>query len=137
MTGHNKYARNRWYAIGIDIGGTKIEIIAFGPGADERLRARVPTPQGNYEATLDTVSALVQEARNKLGCSATIGIGVILGSGVGGGRVIDSRLVVGANSVCGEWGHNPLPSPRADACPHRCVIADAWVVSKPTCQGRG
>ena len=111
MTGHNKYA------IGIDIGGTKIKIIAFCPGADERLRARVPTTQGDYEATLDTVSALVREARCKLGCSATIGIGVILGSGVGGGLVIDSRLVVGANSICGEWGHNPLPSPRADDLP--------------------
>jgi fructokinase len=37
--------------------------------------------------------------------------GVILGTGVGGGIVIDGRLVVGANGIAGEWGHNPLPWP--------------------------
>lgn len=43
--------------------------------------------------------------------------GVILGTGVGGGVVIDGRIVVGANAIGGEWGHNPLPWPRADELP--------------------
>jgi fructokinase len=43
--------------------------------------------------------------------------GVILGTGVGGGIVIDGRIVVGANAIAGEWGHNPLPWPRPDEVP--------------------
>ena len=43
--------------------------------------------------------------------------GVILGTGVGGGVVIDGRIVVGANAIAGEWGHNPLPWPQADELP--------------------
>lgn len=35
--------------------------------------------------------------------------GVILGTGVGGGWAIDQRLIIGANAITGEWGHNPLP----------------------------
>ena len=43
------------------------------------------------------------------GCGSVFG--VILGTGVGGGIVIDGRIVVGANAIAGEWGHNPLPWP--------------------------
>ena len=43
--------------------------------------------------------------------------GVILGTGVGGGIVIDGRIVTGANAIAGEWGHNPLPSPDASDSP--------------------
>ncbi|MGD9616790.1 MAG: ROK family protein [Alphaproteobacteria bacterium] len=43
--------------------------------------------------------------------------GVILGTGVGGGIVVGGRLLVGANAVAGEWGHNPLPAPAADELP--------------------
>ncbi|MBO0739523.1 MAG: ROK family protein [Alphaproteobacteria bacterium] len=43
--------------------------------------------------------------------------GVILGTGVGGGIVIDGRVLVGANAVAGEWGHNPLPWPSPDEIP--------------------
>jgi fructokinase len=45
--------------------------------------------------------------------------GVILGTGVGGGVVIDGRIVVGANAIAGEWGHNKLPWPRPDELPGR------------------
>jgi len=38
--------------------------------------------------------------------------GVILGTGVGGGIVLDGRCLEGANLIAGEWGHNPLPWPR-------------------------
>jgi fructokinase len=36
---------------------------------------------------------------------------VILGTGVGGGLVVNGQLVVGVNAVAGEWGHNPMPWP--------------------------
>lgn len=37
---------------------------------------------------------------------------VILGTGVGGGLVVDGQLIHGVNAIAGEWGHNPLPEPR-------------------------
>ena len=43
--------------------------------------------------------------------------GVILGTGVGGGIVIDGQVLTGANAIAGEWGHNPLPQPRDDERP--------------------
>ena len=43
--------------------------------------------------------------------------GVILGTGVGGGLVIDGRVLTGANAIAGEWGHNPLPWPEAAEMP--------------------
>ena len=43
--------------------------------------------------------------------------GVILGTGVGGGLVVDGRALHGGNGVAGEWGHNPLPWPRDDERP--------------------
>lgn len=41
--------------------------------------------------------------------------GVILGTGVGGGWVIDKKLLQGPNALVGEWGHNPLPNFRTDS----------------------
>lgn len=35
--------------------------------------------------------------------------GVILGTGVGGGIIVNGKLLIGANAIAGEWGHNPLP----------------------------
>ena len=49
------------------------------------------------------------------GCANVFG--VILGTGVGGGIAIDGRLLVGANAIAGEWGHNPLPAPFPDESP--------------------
>ena len=46
------------------------------------------------------------------GCSCVFA--VILGTGVGGGIVIDGTLRAGPNAIAGEWGHNPLPWPRPD-----------------------
>jgi fructokinase len=42
---------------------------------------------------------------------------VILGTGVGGGIVVDGKLIAGANAIAGEWGHNPLPGASAEAGP--------------------
>jgi fructokinase len=49
------------------------------------------------------------------GCGTVFG--VILGTGVGGGIVVGGRVLVGANGIAGEWGHNPLPAPRSNEMP--------------------
>ena len=55
----------------------------------------------------------LSEAVDGAGRGARGVFGVILGTGVGGGIVIDGRIVTGANAIAGEWGHNPLPLPDA------------------------
>ena len=57
------------------------------------------------------------EAADGAGAGARVVFGVILGTGVGGGLVVDGRPLVGANAVAGEWGHNPLPWPADDERP--------------------
>jgi fructokinase len=163
--------------IGIDLGGTKIEIVALDDQGDVRARRRVATPAGNYPATIETIATLVAEIETRLGCRTSVGVGipgspspadarvrnanslclngqaierqlsarldrpvrvandancfaiseatdgagagakvvfgVILGTGVGGGIVVEGRLLEGRNRIAGEWGHNPLPPPDA------------------------
>ena len=48
---------------------------------------------------------------------ARVVFGVILGTGVGGGIVVEGRLLTGLQSIAGEWGHNPLPWPQARELP--------------------
>ena len=166
--------------IGIDLGGTKIEIIALDGEGRERFRKRVAAPRGDYPGTLDAVAALVADAEAQVG-RASVGIGmpgaispatglvknanstwligqrlgedleerlgrpvrlandancfalseatdgaaagcaivfgVIIGTGTGAGLVVHGRVLVGANAIGGEWGHNPLPWPAADEWP--------------------
>src|SRR6266566_3501905 len=92
--------------IGVDLGGTKIEAIALSPAGQEITRLRVATPR-DYAASLDAIAGLVQELERAAG--APVVVGVILGTGVGGGIVVDGRCLAGANLIAGEWGHNPLP----------------------------
>ncbi len=167
--------------LGIDLGGTKTEIIALSGDGRELLRKRVKTERGDYQATLETIVSLVAQAERELGERGSIGIGtpgaispttglmrncnstwlngrplhddltrrlerevhiendancfalseatdgagkghrvvfgVILGTGVGGGIVVDGKLLSGPNRIAGEWGHNPLPWPRDDERP--------------------
>ena len=51
----------------------------------------------------------LSEARDGAGRGANVVFGVILGTGVGGGIVIEGSLLEGANAVGGEWGHTPMP----------------------------
>ena len=53
----------------------------------------------------------VSEASDGAAAGCSIVFGVILGTGVGGGVVIDGRPLTGAQAIAGEWGHNPLPLP--------------------------
>jgi len=58
--------------------------------------------------------ALSEAQADGAGAGASCVFAVILGTGVGGGIVIDGRLRTGLNAIAGEWGHNPLPWPRPD-----------------------
>ena len=60
----------------------------------------------------------LSEATDGAGQGARVVFGVILGTGVGGGIVVDGKVITGANAIAGEWGHNPLPAPSADDLPH-------------------
>lgn len=167
--------------IGVDLGGTKTEVIALDERGAVLMRQRRPTPAGDYAAILDGIGLLVAEARAHTGSNGSIGIatpgaisrrtgliknsnstvlngkplqldlstrlgqevrlendancfalseavdgaaqaqrvvfGAILGTGVGGGVVVDRRIEPGRNHVAGEWGHNPLPWMQPDEFP--------------------
>ena len=53
----------------------------------------------------------LSEAVDGAGADGEVVFGVILGTGCGGGVVVHKKLLQGANSIAGEWGHNPLPAP--------------------------
>ena len=171
--------------IGIDLGGTKIEGIAIDESGRELARERMPSPHGNYQATVDAIVGLVAEVERQAGgkapavgvgipgmvspatgmvknanstwlighpldkdlaaalgrpvrlendancmavseaadgvaAGADVVFGVILGTGVGGGVVVRSKVLRGRNAIAGEWGHNPLPWQRPEENDGRC-----------------
>ncbi len=62
-------------ALGIDLGGTKIEIIALAESGAVLLRRRRPSPRGSYEQTLGAIRDLVLDAETELGARGTVGFG--------------------------------------------------------------
>jgi fructokinase len=62
--------------IGIDVGGTKIEIAALDERGEFLLRRRVATPAGDYVATVRTIAELVERAESELGPATAVGIGI-------------------------------------------------------------
>lgn len=80
--------------IGIDLGGTKIELLALEDSGREIFRKRVPTPQGDYAATVRAVVSLVEQAENEIRARASIGIGMP------GALSRVTGLVKNANSTC-------------------------------------
>lgn len=57
------------------------------------------------------------EARSGAGQGHSVVFGVILGTGVGGGVVVNGAPLIGRNAIAGEWGHNPLPGMTAEDGP--------------------
>ena len=80
-------------ALGIDLGGTKIEAVLLARDGAERWRRRVATPAGDYRATLATVAALVAQARLVAAAPFSIGIGTP-GAAAASGRMKN------CNSTC-------------------------------------
>jgi predicted NBD/HSP70 family sugar kinase len=180
--------------IGIDLGGTKVAACAL-EGDREIDRRRVPTPQGDYAATVEAICALVESLERDVGCRGTVGVGhpgsvsprtglhrnanstclnghdlcgniarrlgrevrcandadclalseaadgaaagarcvfaVILGTGVGGGVVVDGRIISGPNRIGGEWGHNPMPGePDAEMRARPCYCGKSGCIEQ-------
>ena len=59
----------------------------------------------------------LSEATDGGAAGARVVFGVIIGTGTGGGLIVNGRPVTGVNAIGGEWGHNPLPWPEADERP--------------------
>ena len=82
------------HALGIDLGGSKIEALLVDDRGVERWRRRVPTPPGNYQATLDALRSVVAAAHAAAaGAPFTIGIGTP-------GSLTPAGLLKNANSTC-------------------------------------
>lgn len=62
--------------IGLDLGGTKTEIVALGDAGREIYRKRVDTPAASYDAIVATLAGLVREAEVALGQRGTVGVGI-------------------------------------------------------------
>jgi len=61
--------------IGVDLGGTKIEIVALSVDGSEILRRRIATPTGDYDGTVAAVASLVASVEAETGQRATVGVG--------------------------------------------------------------
>jgi fructokinase len=75
------------------------------------LEARLARP---LRLANDADCLALSEALGGAATGARTVFAVILGTGVGGGIVVDGRLLEGPNAIAGEWGHNPLPWPRPE-----------------------
>jgi fructokinase len=80
----------------------------------EDLARRLPRP---LRFANDANCFALSEAKDGAAAGARAVFGVIVGTGVGGGLVLDGRVWTGPNAVAGEWGHNPLPWPEAGEWP--------------------
>ncbi len=80
----------------------------------EDLEARLGRP---VRIANDANCLALSEASDGAAAGAGVVFAAILGTGCGGGVVVDGRIVEGANGIAGEWGHSPLPWPEADELP--------------------
>ncbi len=81
-------------------------VVLNGKALDVDLSAALQRP---VRLANDADCFALSEAHDGAGAGAASVFGVILGTGVGGGVVVDGKLLSGPNGVSGEWGHNPLP----------------------------
>lgn len=75
----------------------------------------------------------LSEASDGAGAGQSVVFGVIVGTGCGGGVVVDGKILTGRNRIAGEWGHTPLPWPRPEEtpgiacwCGHRNCL-ECWI----------
>lgn len=79
----------------------------------------------------------LSEATDGAAAGARSVFGVIIGTGVGGGIVVEGRLVPGASGIGGEWGHNPLPWPTDDERPGPACFCGRQGCIETFCSGPG
>jgi fructokinase len=87
-------------------------LIGRALGADLPQRLGRPVRFAN-----DANCFALSEATDGAAAGAAVVFGVIIGTGTGGGVVVNGHVVTGANAIAGEWGHNPLPAPHDDERP--------------------
>lgn len=80
--------------IGIDLGGTKIEILAIDAGGRPLHRERVATPAGDYDATIAAIAGLVARCERALGGSGSVGVAMPGSLSPRTGRVRNANSVV-------------------------------------------
>ena len=80
--------------IGIDLGGTKTEVVALDERREALVRRREPTPAGDYDATLASIARLVRETEADVGKRGSVGIGTP------GSLSPATRLIRNSNSAC-------------------------------------
>jgi len=80
----------------------------------EDLSARIGRP---VRLANDANCFALSEAIDGAASDGAVVFGIILGTGTGGGIVVNRQVVVGANAIAGEWGHNPMPWPGPDERP--------------------
>ena len=85
--------------LGIDLGGTKTELIALDKNGEELLRRRVPTPTCDYTATVKTIIALIGDAESAL-AGQTLGQAPTVGIGIPGTVSPATGFIKNANSTC-------------------------------------
>ena len=84
----------------------------------EDLTARLGRP---VRLANDANCLALSEAADGAAAGYPVVFAVIIGTGTGGGIVVNGQAIVGANAIAGEWGHNPVPWPEADEWPgHPC-----------------
>src|SRR5262245_37400570 len=64
------------YRIGVDLGGTKIEAVAFDRDSAAIARRRIPAPRNDYGATLQAIAGLVRDIEGEVQAAGTVGIGI-------------------------------------------------------------
>lgn len=62
--------------IGIDLGGTKTEVIALSEQGEQLFRHRLPTPRDDYHQTIETIARLVEMAEQATGQTGSVGMGI-------------------------------------------------------------
>ncbi len=88
--------------------------VLIGRPLDQDLAAAIGRP---VRAENDANCFALSEATDGAGQGARCVFGVIIGTGCGAGIVVDGRILAGRHRIAGEWGHIPLPNPRADELP--------------------